>query len=370
MTLNELYFQLVKIDSPTGEEQAIAQFVQQFLNQECGLDATIDNHHNVFVRVAGEGEPLFFNAHLDTVEPGRGVEPVIVNDVIQSAGDTILGADNKASLAAILYSVQQLRDNDASHRPLELLFTVSEESKNVGAIEFDHSKITAELGFIFDLNQPVGTIVTAAPFYARFSLDLQGVSAHASRREEATPVIADMVSVITDIENLRSQELLVNIGQINGGHARNTVLGQVQLEGELRSYDKDIFQHSIERIEHILDQQNNTSDVTIAYEVVVENPGYVHSHQVVTSVKTHLESILGHDVDTMKTMGCSDGNIFNDLPNLTTFDIGDGGKDAHTTNESISVQNLEALQQLTLGLMTNQNEIVENQLTSRGASHA
>ena len=59
---------------------------------------------NVYVRLAptAAGTPLFFCAHLDTVPPDGELRPVVEDGVIRNAGGTILGADNKAAVVAML----------------------------------------------------------------------------------------------------------------------------------------------------------------------------------------------------------------------------------------------------------------------------
>ena len=46
--------------------------------------------------------------HMDTVRPCKGIEPVVEDGVIRSAGDTILSADDKAGVAAIFEGVRSL----------------------------------------------------------------------------------------------------------------------------------------------------------------------------------------------------------------------------------------------------------------------
>ena len=42
---------------------------------------------------------VFFDAHVDTVEPGLGINPVIEKGRIKSSGGTVLGADDKAGVS-------------------------------------------------------------------------------------------------------------------------------------------------------------------------------------------------------------------------------------------------------------------------------
>src|SRR6185369_3065153 len=142
------FLKVVQIDSPTGYEKEMSKEVKSFL-ENIGLKATIDKNGNVVTFIQGDKnlEPYMLNAHLDTVEPGRGIKPKVVNGWIKSSGNTILGADNKAGLAAILETVRQLvKNKEQSRHPLEVVFTVSEESGNFGAAYLDYSKIKSKLG--------------------------------------------------------------------------------------------------------------------------------------------------------------------------------------------------------------------------------
>jgi tripeptide aminopeptidase len=58
-----------------------------------------------FLKGKLEGEPLLFSAHLDTVEPSKGKEALLLEDgKIVSKGDTSLGADDISGLVEILRS--------------------------------------------------------------------------------------------------------------------------------------------------------------------------------------------------------------------------------------------------------------------------
>ena len=80
---------LVKIDSPSGEEQAIARELKKRF-EVLGGSVEIDSLGNLIARFGsppdppaggGEGESLLLSAHLDTVEPGRNIQPIINGDI-------------------------------------------------------------------------------------------------------------------------------------------------------------------------------------------------------------------------------------------------------------------------------------------------
>ena len=117
----ELFLELVRVPSPSGEERVVADQVIEYLRalalpvdeDDAGgrIDSTIGN---LLCRIApnGEGAPLFFCAHLDTVPPEGPIDPVVEDGVVWNGGGTILGADNKAAVAAMLDELASRDDLD------------------------------------------------------------------------------------------------------------------------------------------------------------------------------------------------------------------------------------------------------------------
>lgn len=349
-TITEIFTEIVQIDSPTGHESEMAQYLVTLLSS-LGHRPTIDEHNNVFLQTEGEGEPVFLNAHIDTVEPGRGIIPIIENGIIRSQGETILGADNKISVAAILWVLEKIKDEDIQTRPLDILFTTSEESGNYGAIGFDKSQIRAKEGYIFDKDGDLGEFISASPYYARFDIEISGRSSHAARRHEAIPVMGTLPELVSKIEALRKEGVLINIGRIEGGSVRNTVMGNLQINGEIRSFDKTLFDEAIGLLAEICDSQN--LEVIVSNDTVVENPGYILDDQDLQIQREKVEKILGRKTTVTQSYGCSDANIFNEnLDSLKVYVMSDGGSKNHTVDEHVTIENLELLGELLLGLVT------------------
>ena len=119
--LIKTFTEIVQIDSPSGEEEAMAQYVISKL-EKFGLSVSRDDYGNVIANDGGE-DPILLSAHLDTVEPGRGIKPIINGDRIVSDGSTILGGDCKAGVAAILEALESITEDNMSHRSIEVAFT-------------------------------------------------------------------------------------------------------------------------------------------------------------------------------------------------------------------------------------------------------
>ncbi len=134
---------LANIPRCSKNEAAAAQYVKDWAAGN-GFEVSVDDSDNVLVRVPGtaglESAPaVVLQGHLDMVGEKDSDSPhdfdkdpipvKIEGDWITAEGTT-LGADNGVGLAA---SLAVGEDPDAAHGPLELLFTVDEETGLTGA---------------------------------------------------------------------------------------------------------------------------------------------------------------------------------------------------------------------------------------------
>jgi tripeptide aminopeptidase len=184
----KLFVELAAIASPPGGERLVADRVATFVRDH-GLEVREDDAAqtlggstgNLLVDVppTRHGTPVFFCAHLDTVPVEGPVRPVISHGVVTSDGRTILGADNKASVAAMLVALSRLVDEGREHAGVELVFTPMEEVGCKGAKAFDSSVLRSRCGFVYDHEGPIGTYVGSAPAGHLLRLEFHGRAAHA-----------------------------------------------------------------------------------------------------------------------------------------------------------------------------------------------
>lgn len=352
--LAQIFDTLVRIDSPTGSERELAVYTASYFQQR-DLVVSIDPSNNVFARVPGIGEPLLFAAHLDTVEPGRGIRPKFDGRFFRSSGDTILGADNKATLAAILETVDVLREAGVSHRPLELLFNTAEETTNSGARGFDYSQLTARKGVIADIAEPVGTVVLTSPGYARFDIEIEGRASHAAYPERGVSVIPSLALLLSKLPNgYLGDDSILNIGFLNSGDARNTRPGLAVLRGEIRSFNKDdSLTKNLTYVEELA-KRNTFNGVSLRFSCAIDNQAYVFLEEdpYVREIARVLEEVVRVRPEFIKPWSCSDANIFNNEGGLTVVNIGDGTKNTHTKDESVALEDMAKLTQVFLSLAT------------------
>ncbi len=235
------FCELVRIDSPSDEEEEVARHLTSRLTR-LGLTVARDAHGNVIASEPGE-RPLLLSAHMDTVEPGRGIVPLIEGDRIVSAGPTILGGDCKAGIAAILEGLESVTEDGLARRPLQVVFTRGEEIGLVGATNLDYSLIRALEAVVFDGNGPVNTITGSSPSYMSFDVTVRGRGAHAGVEPEkglsairiASEIIGELPQGRLDLEST------FNVGVISGGTVRNAVPAEAVFGGEFRSRNTETF---------------------------------------------------------------------------------------------------------------------------------
>ena len=345
--LVETFFDLVQTYSPFGKEDQFADVLVKHLTK-IGINLVKkDSYGNVYAKINGRGEPVFFAFHMDTVEPSKDIKPLIKNNYIISDGKTILGADNKAPIACVLEVISLLHEGIKNYRPLELVFTKSEEAGNYGAINFNYRFLKSKTGFCFDSPTPVGTIVTASPFYERFDIQIIGRSAHASKPDEAI----NALSILNKVLNFQKlgrldDETILNIGVIHAGSVRNTIPGEITLNGEIRSFSKKkLIENKTKFIKNLKSTVKKLAAKT-KVKFVRENPGYKHSS---VSINQLIDTL---DLKPVTTWAVSDANIFNDNKGIVCFNLGDGCEFTHTNQERIKTSEMKNLIKLMLKLIS------------------
>ncbi len=175
---------------------------------------------------------------MDTVAVDGPIEAVVEGGVVRSAGDTILGGDDKAACAVLL---AVLSDLAATPPPcgFEAVFSTCEEVGLLGAKALDLSALAARAGFVFDSTGPVGDVITRAPSQKALTADFHGVAAHAGiAPEKGRSAIAAAAAAVAAMKLGRIDDVTTaNIGRIHGGSALNVVPEHCRVEGEVRSHD-------------------------------------------------------------------------------------------------------------------------------------
>ncbi|MGH2919043.1 MAG: M20/M25/M40 family metallo-hydrolase [Solirubrobacteraceae bacterium] len=362
--LNDTFARLCAIPSPFGSERACAEAVAKEL-ATMGLDVEEDGAAaeagaecgNLLARIPGRTDrSILVCAHLDTVPEDGVIEPVLVDGAWESAGDTILGADNKAAVAVLLEVARRCAIEGAPVG-IELLFTVCEENGLVGAKAFDVSQLRSEWGYVFDHASPIGEIIVATPTYYRFEADFRGTSAHAGiRPEDGRSAIEAAARAIAAMPLGRiDAETTANVGTITGGQSggTNVVAERCRVVGETRSLDSARAEEMIaELIGHIHDAANTphcACDVDVTTARMFDGYRHAASAPAVLAAEEALRA-CGYTPTRRSTGGASDANAF-EAAGFPCTNLANGTERNHQPDERVTVAALEGMLDVTYALL-------------------
>jgi len=300
---------------------------------------------NLLVKMPGTvAKPaLLLAAHMDTVVPGTNIKPVCGNDdIIRSEGNTILGSDDKAGIAAILEAVQVIREEGLNHPPLELLFTVSEEQGLLGIKNFDFSRLESRYGYVLDSGGAPGTIVIQSPCQNEIEYRVLGKAAHAGiNPEDGINAIQVMAKALAVMPCGRiDDDTTCNFGIIEGGMARNIVAENCRVKGEVRSLNRSKLEQLTTELLNVFEREVDKNGGISAADVVLLYPETtLKPDEEVVTLAVKAVNNLGIQSQLLSTGGGSDASIINGN-NIRCANLGIGMNAVHTSDEFIRVEDL------------------------------
>lgn len=347
--LTQRFLTLVQIDSPSGEEKEMRDYLSTWL-ENIGFSIRTDKVGNLYGCVEGGGSTkLLLCAHMDTVNPGMGIKPQVVDGTIKSDGTTILGADNKASVSSIMTAIEEYKLKYKHLPNVEVLFSVKEETG--GGVEFfPFEWVKSKYGITFDSAKPLGSITLAAPYIYNFRIRFHGKSAHASRPEKGVNALLTATKFLDKLEvgAFDNHETTINVGRIEGGLGINIIPDEVLIEGEVRSTDHKKFLTRLDNVKKLAENVVKQSKVKVSVQLDGYCPGYRYTKTdpfVLRMKKILNES--GFKVSYDSSTGVSDVNSLAGA-GIKAICLSDGVKDPHSRKERISVLDLEKLKRLVL----------------------
>ena len=352
---------LVRIDSLSLREAKVARYVQREL-EKLGIRSVRlgkprgGDTGNIVAFLPGKGRTILLNAHLDTVSPGKNIKPVEKKGIIRSNGMTVLGADNKAGVAAILEVLRTIKQSRLAHPALQVIFTVAEEIGIVGAKTLPARALKADYGFALDGGR-INKILNAAPTQVNLTATVIGRAAHAGVHPEqginairvASEAIAKMPIGRID------RETTANIGVIKGGKATNIIPEELELRGEARSHNAVKLRRQIKRMTTLLRQacRRHGAKLKLRTERMYRSFSIDPGSPVVKVVMAGMKKQRIRPV-IKPSGGGSDANVFNAL-GVPTLVLGVGARNLHTTREELVIRDFVRGTDLLLAIVTGVN---------------
>lgn len=380
-SLRKTFLDLVKIPSPSYHERAVADYVMRAV-KKIGLKITEDqtgkkiggNCGNLIVTMPATKKTkypaLLLTAHLDTVEDGaQPIKPMIAKEIIRSAGDSIVGADDKCGVAILLEMMRVIKKEKIAHGDLVIVFSVAEE-KGASGVDYLSPKIYQKLagGIVLDSATPLDKIVISAPTKIDINITVHGIGGHAGAPENkinAAQVLAKTVSRLP--LNRLDEHTTANLGVLWSGTAVNIIPELAYAEYEIRSHKTDLLDvhlatilttiESAVREARVISHNNRephkpaVNKATVDVDIITAFVGYKLPANILPAKL--LESALtqsGFKPQRITSQGGSDANTYN-ARGLPTVVFGCGMHEPHSSREYANLNEMNDCAQILLDVV-------------------
>ncbi|EKD76186.1 MAG: peptidase T-like protein, partial [uncultured bacterium] len=344
--LVDTFLRYVKISSPSHEEAPFRHVLRQELIQ-LGLKTRVDSAGNLIGTLAGTGHtPYLLNAHMDTVKPCERVRPVVRGNTIMTDGSTVLGADDKVGVAAIMEVLRVFQTSKASHPPLEIIFSTGEETFSDGISQIDFSQIKSAYALVVD-GGAIGEIDRASAYLADVLVTIIGKASHSGvEPEKGISAIQIAASAIYHMKLGRiDSETTANIGVIKGGSIRNAIPAEVTMHGEVRSFSRRKIEDQLERMHKALEDAAEEFGglLDISSRVALSGYSIDRADPYLKSLEKTMKQ-LHIEPKVITTVGATDANTMIQH-GIHAINIGTGQQHPHTVEECVNINDLVQLAQ-------------------------
>ncbi|MFA5879295.1 MAG: M20/M25/M40 family metallo-hydrolase [Candidatus Margulisiibacteriota bacterium] len=364
---------LAKIKSPLKDVDEIRHHLLAQISLTTG-NTKVDHLGNIFVNIpATPGfenfECLGLEAHMDTVKvPADKKISLIDNDtIIKTDGTTILGADDKAGLTAILETIRIIHEQELTHGPIQLLFTVGEELSMYGVKGIDYDLVKAKKIICID-GESSEEIYRGCASKIKYQITFIGKEGHGGLPESTINAILMAIEAVNKMKQYGifgetnsfgiikgttyTENVWHNLSEFNSSDqftsfpATNVVPGKVIVSGEIRGFNnvkmKEILQIVKTCTESVVNTASENEEHLGSVDIKEEIPytPFIFSEDNEFLLKIQ-EAALKAGIKTRSTVtsGATHANVFN-IHNIPALVIGAGCRNPHQNTEYLVKEDL------------------------------
>jgi tripeptide aminopeptidase len=352
--------------------------------QQAGIaDAILDDNGYVVASLQpsdadAAGPTIGLIAHMDTSPdaPGTGVEPIVHrewaggvielpregtqldpaampemtakvgHDLVTSSGDTLLGADDKAGVAAIMAAVARLAADPQLPRPrLRIAFTPDEEI-GMGASLFDVERFGALCAYTIDGSE-IGELQDETFSAVEVTITVHGVDVHPGHATGklvnalrlASRIVAALPADTLAPETTSDREGFIHPYSLGG------TPGQAHLSAIVRDFDDDQLERHVALLKRTAEEVVGAEPrARLEFNV---RPQYRNMRRHLDAApyasEAAEEAMRAEGLDPIRVpiRGGTDGSLLSEM-GLPTPNIFTGGHDFHSVREWASVQDMAA----------------------------
>ncbi len=314
----------------------------------------------------GAGKSLIVNGHIDVVSPGDESKwryppwkGTVSEGRVYGRGST----DMKGGIVAALYAVKAIVDSGVPLKGMVMLETViGEEDGGVGALDAVLRGYRADAAIV-----PEPSELSAVPAHAgvmAFRVTVQGKAAHASLRTDGVSAIDKFLPLYKALKRLEAERNArikdplytsydipspLSIGKIVGGEWPGTVPENLYFEGRVGVHTDETCDLVKRQVEAAVRRAADADPWLKVHQPRVDWNGYRFDpakipadHAIMETVKAAYMDVTGSIPKIEGKTYSSDMRLLVNLGATPTMIFGPGElREAHSANESVSVENLE-----------------------------
>lgn len=385
-----------KEDNPSTKNQIeFAKFLLREL-KDMGLEIHFDEKHcYIYALLRGNQDlpKVGFISHLDTSQDacGKNIVPVITSNydgsevflrngvtlssnvfsklkekqgkiLITSDGTTLLGADDKAGIAEIMYMLEYFKNNNEDHGDIYVCFTPDEEI-GLGTLNFDKKYFNPEYAYTVD-GRDVGEFSFENFNAATATINIKGVSSHCG---SAKGVMINAGRIATIINSLLPEEIPETTEGYEGFYHLDELSGDVSnatMKYLIRDFDKDNFEKRKQVLMGIVEKLNEKYDNCI--EINIKDT-YRNMKEIIDKYPFMVESTLkaisnvGITPEIVPIRGGTDGTNISFM-GIPCPNLGTGGNNFHSVYEYICLEDMVLASEILISIV---KEYKENKVLRR-----
>ncbi|EOH92882.1 amidohydrolase [Enterococcus haemoperoxidus ATCC BAA-382] len=243
-----------------------------------------------------------------------------------------------AMLLGAIKVLSEMQDKIAG--TVKFIFQPAEEEPPGGAKLLVEAGVMDDVDMVFGLhiapNIPVGMVGTrkgpASAASDVFTLKIQGKGSHGSTPDLSVDPIMIGVEIINNLNNIVSRNIspfdnaVISIGEFNAGKTANVIPDTAQIQGTVRTNDKEIRQFIKKRIEGIVDSICKMYDATYDLDYLLGYSEVNNDSDATDIVMAAAEKVVGKErmFEAPKMMGGEDFSAYTDVKPGSFFILGGG----------------------------------------------
>lgn len=134
-----------------------------------------------------------------------------------------------------------------------------------------------------------------------FRIDIDGVSAHGSMPHKGVDAIVIAAEIIEALQVLVSRRtspfepVVITVGEIHGGTARNIMAGSAYLTGTVRTWHKGVRERIADRMERAAGKTAHAFGAQLGFSFEAGNPGVVNDAECAETARQAVVGVLGEE---------------------------------------------------------------------------